>query len=99
MSMVVITIEGSSGSVVRFASFLPFETLVRDGVERRFEEACPCHAQCAPAVVATLPPPPTLRYGTAAYDAAAADLWAEAERRAAWPEAEATPAPATLRSR
>lgn len=55
--MVVITIQGSSGSVVRFASFLPFETLVRDAVERKFEDACPCHAQCAPAVVATLPPP------------------------------------------
>lgn len=55
--MVIITIEGRSGSVVRFASFLPYETLVRDSVERRFEDACPCHAQCAPAVAATLPPP------------------------------------------
>jgi hypothetical protein len=55
--MVIITLQGSSGSVVRFASFLPFATLVRDSVERKFEDACPCHAQCAPAVAATLPPP------------------------------------------
>lgn len=56
--MVIITVTGSSGSVVRFASFLPYETLVRDSVERRFEDACPCHAQCAPAAAATVPPPP-----------------------------------------
>lgn len=55
--MVIVTVEGPSGSVVRFASFLPYGTLVRDSVERRFEEACPCHAECAPAVAATLPPP------------------------------------------
>lgn len=55
--MVVITLESPSGSVVRSASFLPFATLVRNTVEQRFEDACPCHAECAPAVAATVPPP------------------------------------------
>jgi hypothetical protein len=120
--MVIVTIQGSSGSVVRFASFLPFATLVRDAVELRFEDACPCHAQCAPSVAATLPPPaaePALlefeveyhvegvRGYTAVWavcEAHARDIfvaWAHSDHHflAAWPLAEATPAPATLRSR